>query len=164
MTIDNQSHIDFTHSRAHMNFKQWKDQRNNIENQLSRLKSIFEENPRYLKKIQNLLSEEGIIFNSRDCGALSKSVEEAQKHAEVTFHSNMSESTETVLNLVCATCCNPCQSKTKTDLHTRRIDHTKFVDNTLKSLVLGREVGSGATEMFDELSIPVKKKSDSFED
>ncbi|KAK9020971.1 hypothetical protein V6N11_010982 [Hibiscus sabdariffa] len=51
----------------------WEEQRNNIDNQLCRLESIFEENPRNLKKIQNLLSKEGIIFNSGDCGVLSKS-------------------------------------------------------------------------------------------
>ncbi|KAK8561958.1 hypothetical protein V6N12_049013 [Hibiscus sabdariffa] len=38
-----------------------------------------------------------MIFNSGDCGALSKSVEEAQKHVEVTFPSNMSESSETAM-------------------------------------------------------------------
>ncbi|KAK9047439.1 hypothetical protein V6N11_053283 [Hibiscus sabdariffa] len=56
-----------------MDSKRWEEQKNNIETQLSRLESIFEETPRYLKKIQNLLSKEGIIFNTGDCGVLSKS-------------------------------------------------------------------------------------------
>ncbi|KAK9019131.1 hypothetical protein V6N11_034170 [Hibiscus sabdariffa] len=81
----------------------WEEQRNNIDNQLSRLESIFEENPWYLKKIQNLLSKEGIIFNSGDCGVLSK------------------------------------------------------------SLMMAREVGSSATKMFNELSMPAKKGSYSFD-
>ncbi|KAF3456573.1 hypothetical protein FNV43_RR01227 [Rhamnella rubrinervis] len=47
-----------------------------------------------------------------DCGALLKSVEEAQEHAELTSHSNFVESTEAVLNLVCSTCGKPYRSKT----------------------------------------------------
>ncbi|KAI6675043.1 hypothetical protein NL676_002949 [Syzygium grande] len=34
-----------------------------------------------------------------DCGALLKSVEEAQGHAKLTSHSNFFESTEAILNL-----------------------------------------------------------------
>ncbi|KAK9034798.1 hypothetical protein V6N11_076855 [Hibiscus sabdariffa] len=81
--------------------KCWEDQRNKIENQLNRLESLFEENPRYLLKIQNLLLEKGIILKSGDFVPLLKSVEEAQEHVEkaqehveLTFHSNSSKSTE----------------------------------------------------------------------
>ncbi|RWW35133.1 hypothetical protein GW17_00000058 [Ensete ventricosum] len=54
----------------------------------------------------------GLSLRCGDCGALLKSVEEAQEHAELTKHSNFSESTEAVLNLVCATCGKPCRTRT----------------------------------------------------
>ncbi|CAL2224715.1 unnamed protein product [Prunus armeniaca] len=54
----------------------------------------------------------GVSLKCGDCGALLKSVEEAQEHAELTSHSNFSESTEAVLNLVCSSCGKPCRSKT----------------------------------------------------
>lgn len=72
----------------------------------------------------------GVSLKCGDCGALLRSVQEAQEHAELTSHSNFSESTEAVLNLVCATCGKPCRSKTETDLHTKRTGHTDFVDKT----------------------------------
>ncbi|KAG5254289.1 ubiquitin-associated domain-containing family protein [Salix suchowensis] len=72
----------------------------------------------------------GVSLKCGDCGALLKSVQEAQDHADLTSHSNFSESTEAVLNLVCTTCCKPCRSKTETDLHTKRTGHTEFVDKT----------------------------------
>ncbi|KAL9411338.1 hypothetical protein AB3S75_045018 [Citrus x aurantiifolia] len=72
----------------------------------------------------------GVSLKCGDCGALLRSVQEAQDHAELTSHSNFSESTEAVLNLVCATCGKPCRSKTETDLHTKRTGHTDFVDKT----------------------------------
>ncbi|CAI0437033.1 unnamed protein product [Linum tenue] len=72
----------------------------------------------------------GVSLKCGDCGALLKSVEEAQEHAELTSHSNFSESTEAVLNLVCSACGKPCRSKTETDLHTKRTGHTEFVDKT----------------------------------
>ncbi|KAJ4955810.1 hypothetical protein NE237_012593 [Protea cynaroides] len=53
----------------------------------------------------------GLSLRCRDCGALLKSVEEAQEHAELTSHSNFAKSTEAVLNLVCNSCSNPCQSR-----------------------------------------------------
>ena len=56
--------------------------------------------------------------------------QEAQDHAELTSHSNFSESTEAVLNLVCTTCGKPCRSKTESDLHTKRTGHGEFVDKT----------------------------------
>ncbi|KAL4387236.1 hypothetical protein GQ457_09G024810 [Hibiscus cannabinus] len=56
-----------------MDSKRCEEQKNIIETQLNRLDSIFEENPRYLKRIHNLLSKEGIIFNTEDCGVLPKS-------------------------------------------------------------------------------------------
>ncbi|KAI6688360.1 hypothetical protein NL676_025188 [Syzygium grande] len=42
-----------------------------------------------------------------DCGTLLKFVEEAQGHSELTYHSNFSESTEAVLNLVYSSCGSP---------------------------------------------------------
>ncbi|OAY55345.1 MAP7 domain-containing protein 2 [Manihot esculenta] len=72
----------------------------------------------------------GVSLKCGDCGALLKSVEEAQEHAELTSHSNFSESTEAVLNLVCTTCGKPCRSKTESDLHTKRTGHTEFADKT----------------------------------
>ncbi|KAK7247095.1 hypothetical protein RIF29_41972 [Crotalaria pallida] len=72
----------------------------------------------------------GVSLKCGDCGALLKSVEEAQEHAELTSHSNFSESTEAVLNLVCTSCSKPCRSKTESDLHTKRTGHTEFVDKT----------------------------------
>nr|KYP56072.1 UBX domain-containing protein 1 [Cajanus cajan] len=41
----------------------------------------------------------GVSLKCGDCGALLRTVEEAQEHAELTSHSNFSESTEPVLNL-----------------------------------------------------------------
>ncbi|KAM5569538.1 hypothetical protein ABKV19_016849 [Rosa sericea] len=72
----------------------------------------------------------GVSLKCGDCGALLRSVEEAQEHAELTSHSNFAESTEAVLNLVCSTCGKPCRSKTESDLHTKRTGHTEFVDKT----------------------------------
>ncbi|XP_057546769.1 uncharacterized protein LOC130825517 [Amaranthus tricolor] len=72
----------------------------------------------------------GVSLKCGDCGALLKSVEEAQEHAELTSHSNFSESTEPVLSLVCSSCGKPCRSKTETDLHTKRTGHIDFVDKT----------------------------------
>ncbi|GLT28858.1 hypothetical protein SLA2020_037620 [Shorea laevis] len=74
----------------------------------------------------------GVSLKCGDCGALLKSVEEAQEHAELTSHSNFSESTEAVLNLVCTACGKPCRSKTESDLHTKRTGHTEFIDKTLE--------------------------------
>ncbi|GKU97665.1 hypothetical protein SLEP1_g10779 [Rubroshorea leprosula] len=76
----------------------------------------------------------GVSLKCGDCGALLKSVEEAQEHADLTSHSNFSESTEAVLNLVCTACGKPCRSKTETDLHTKRTGHTEFVDKTLEAV------------------------------
>ncbi|GLT57265.1 hypothetical protein SLA2020_302510 [Shorea laevis] len=72
----------------------------------------------------------GVSLKCGDCGALLKSAQEAQEHAELTSHSNFSESTEAVLNLVCTACGKPCRSKTESDLHTKRTGHTEFVDKT----------------------------------
>lgn len=72
----------------------------------------------------------GVSLKCGDCGALLRSVEEAQEHAELTSHSNFSESTEPVLNLICSACGKPCRSKTESDLHTKRTGHTEFVDKT----------------------------------
>ncbi|KAJ7980538.1 UBX domain-containing protein 1 [Quillaja saponaria] len=72
----------------------------------------------------------GVSLQCGDCGALLRSVQEAQEHAELTSHSNFSESTEAVLNLVCGTCGKPCRSKTESDLHTKRTGHSDFVDKT----------------------------------
>ncbi|KAJ8447232.1 hypothetical protein Cgig2_030463 [Carnegiea gigantea] len=88
----------------------------------------------------------GVSLKCGDCGALLRSVEEAQQHAELTSHSNFSESTEAVLNLVCSSCGKPCRSKTlvfddfeisfrclsiqESDLHTKRTGHPEFVDKT----------------------------------
>ncbi|XP_021745600.1 UBX domain-containing protein 1-like [Chenopodium quinoa] len=76
----------------------------------------------------------GVSLQCGDCGALLKSVEEAQQHAELTSHSNFSESTEPVLNLVCSSCGKPCRSKTESDLHTKRTGHTEFSDKTSESV------------------------------
>ncbi|XP_050239056.1 uncharacterized protein LOC126688418 isoform X1 [Quercus robur] len=76
----------------------------------------------------------GVSLKCGDCGALLRSVEEAQQHAELTSHSSFSESTEAVLNLVCTTCAKPCRSKTETDLHTKRTGHTEFVDKTAEAV------------------------------
>ncbi|XAR62561.1 hypothetical protein NMG60_11017367 [Bertholletia excelsa] len=72
----------------------------------------------------------GLSLKCGDCGTLLRSVEEAQEHAELTKHSNFSESTEAVLNLVCSSCGKPCRSKTESDLHTKRTGHSEFVDKT----------------------------------
>ncbi|XP_031110490.1 UBX domain-containing protein 1 [Ipomoea triloba] len=76
----------------------------------------------------------GVSLQCGDCGALLKSVEEAQEHAELTKHTNFSESTEPILNLVCTTCGKPCRSKTESDLHTKRTGHSEFQDKTAESL------------------------------
>ncbi|KAG0461126.1 hypothetical protein HPP92_021423 [Vanilla planifolia] len=75
----------------------------------------------------------GLSLRCGDCGALLRTVEEAQEHAELTSHSDFSESTEAVLSLVCTTCRKPCRSKTETDLHTKRTGHADFADKTLEA-------------------------------
>ncbi|KAK9043065.1 hypothetical protein V6N11_071416 [Hibiscus sabdariffa] len=81
-----------------MDSNRWEEHKNNIETQLSRLESMFEENPRYLEKIRNLFSTNGIIFYSRDFGIPLKSGEEAHEHVGLNSHSNFSESTNFVLH------------------------------------------------------------------
>ncbi|KAK9068721.1 hypothetical protein SSX86_012836 [Deinandra increscens subsp. villosa] len=76
----------------------------------------------------------GVSLKCGDCGTLLKSVEEAQEHAELTKHTDFSESTEAVLNLVCSTCGKPCRSKTESDLHTKRTGHTEFSDKTSETV------------------------------
>ncbi|XP_058731702.1 uncharacterized protein LOC131603421 [Vicia villosa] len=89
----------------------------------------------------------GVSLQCGDCGTLLKSVEEAQEHAELTSHSNFSESTEPVLNLVCSTCSKPCRSKTESDLHTKRTGHTGFVDKTAEAAKpISLEVPKGDSE------------------
>ncbi|XP_076898558.1 uncharacterized protein LOC143552159 [Bidens hawaiensis] len=88
----------------------------------------------------------GVSLKCGDCGALLKSVEEAQEHAELTKHTDFSESTEAVLNLVCSTCGKPCRSKSESDLHTKRTGHTEFSDKT--------------SETTKPISLEVPKSSD----
>lgn len=76
----------------------------------------------------------GVSLKCGDCGTLLKSVEEAQEHAELTKHTNFSESTEPILNLVCTSCGKPCRSKTESDLHTKRTGHSEFHDRTSEAL------------------------------
>lgn len=92
-----------------------------------------------------------------DCGALLRSVKEAQDHGEATGHASFSESTEAVGALisrfplcccdraacsrrkstswalqvkryVCKECGKPCRSDTERDVHTRRTGHAEFED------------------------------------
>nr|KYP35658.1 hypothetical protein KK1_043299 [Cajanus cajan] len=63
----------------------------------------------------------GVSLKCGDCGALLRTVEEAQEHAELTSHSNFSECTEPVLNLVCTACSKPCRSKTVSPINTFRL-------------------------------------------
>ncbi|PIN11745.1 putative ubiquitin regulatory protein [Handroanthus impetiginosus] len=94
----------------------------------------------------------GVSLKCGDCGTLLKSVEEAQEHAELTKHSNFSESTEAVLNLVCSDCGKPCRSKTESDLHTKRTGHAEFVDKTseaAKPISLEAPKPKGDVEMED---------------
>lgn len=63
-----------------------------------------------------------------DCGAILRSVKEAQDHAEVTKHSNFSESTEKLLRLVCTECGKVARSQVEKDLHTKRTGHAMFDD------------------------------------
>ncbi|KAG6789869.1 hypothetical protein POTOM_006000 [Populus tomentosa] len=93
----------------------------------------------------------GVSLKCGDCGALLKSVQEAQDHAELTSHSNFSESTEAVLNLVCATCGKPCRSKTESDLHTKRTGHAEFADKTAEvTKPISLEVPKAAAMDIDE--------------
>ncbi|KAJ6949097.1 UBX domain-containing protein 1-like [Populus alba x Populus x berolinensis] len=93
----------------------------------------------------------GVSLKCGDCGALLKSVQEAQDHAELTSHSNFSESTEAVLNLVCATCGKPCRSKIESDLHTKRTGHTEFADKTAEvTKPISLEVPKAAAMDIDE--------------
>lgn len=90
----------------------------------------------------------GVSLKCGDCGTLLRSVEEAQEHAELTKHSNFSESTEAVLNLICTSCGKPCRSKTESELHTKRTGHTEFTDKTLEAVKpISLEVQKGDVEM-----------------
>ncbi|KAF4349611.1 hypothetical protein CsatB_025385 [Cannabis sativa] len=90
----------------------------------------------------------GVSLQCGDCGALLRSVEEAQQHAELTSHSNFAESTEPVLNLVCSSCGKPCRSKTESDLHTKRTGHSEFVDKTSETVKpISLEVPKAAAEV-----------------
>ncbi|KAG5560666.1 hypothetical protein RHGRI_003858 [Rhododendron griersonianum] len=90
----------------------------------------------------------GVSLQCGDCGTLLRSVEEAQEHAELTKHSNFSESTEAVLNLVCSFCGKPCRSKTESELHTKRTGHTEFTDKTLEAVKpISLEVPKGDVDM-----------------
>ncbi|TYI36058.1 hypothetical protein ES332_A03G116500v1 [Gossypium tomentosum] len=95
----------------------------------------------------------GVSLKCGDCGALLKSVEEAQEHAELTSHSNFSESTEAVLNLVCSSCGKPCRSKIESDLHTKRTGHTEFIDKTLEAVIpISLEVPKVAKESEEAIA------------
>ncbi|XP_040993637.1 LOW QUALITY PROTEIN: chromatin assembly factor 1 subunit A [Juglans microcarpa x Juglans regia] len=112
----------------------------------------------------------GVSLKCGDCGALLRSVEEAQEHAELTSHSNFAESTEAILNLVCTTCGKPCRSKTESDLHTKRTGHTDFVDKTSeaakpislevpKANAESDQAGNASTSQPEEMVVPeVDKK------
>uniref|UniRef100_A0A803Q171 UBA domain-containing protein n=1 Tax=Cannabis sativa TaxID=3483 RepID=A0A803Q171_CANSA len=77
----------------------------------------------------------GVSLQCGDCGALLRSVEEAQQHAELTSHSNFAESTEPVLNL-------------ESDLHTKRTGHSEFVDKTSETVKpISLEVPKAAAEV-----------------
>ncbi|KAI8566761.1 hypothetical protein RHMOL_Rhmol02G0067000 [Rhododendron molle] len=77
----------------------------------------------------------GVSLQCGDCGTLLRSVEEAQEHAELTKHSNFSESTEAVLNL-------------ESELHTKRTGHTEFTDKTLEAVKpISLEVPKGDVDM-----------------
>ncbi|KAJ6809988.1 chromatin assembly factor 1 subunit A-B-like [Iris pallida] len=111
----------------------------------------------------------GLSLRCGDCGAQLKSVEEAQQHAELTAHTNFSESTEAVLNLVCSICGKPCRSKTETDLHTKRTGHAEFVDRTMEvAKPIDLEVpkkseaesgGGGESSPSEEMVVPDVDKS-----
>lgn len=109
----------------------------------------------------------GVSLRCGDCGALLKSVQEAQDHAELTSHSSFSESTQPVLNLVCTVCRKPCRSQVERDLHTKRTGHTEFVDKTLEaakpiSLEVPKavdeeskmEVDASSSGNFEEMVVP----------
>ncbi|KAI4345359.1 hypothetical protein L6164_012490 [Bauhinia variegata] len=112
----------------------------------------------------------GVSLKCGDCGALLKSVQEVQEHAELTSHSNFSESTEAVLNLVCTTCGKPCRSKTESDLHTKRTGHTEFVDKTSeaakpislevpKGEATSKEAEDATTDQNEEMVVPEVDKN-----
>ncbi|XP_062165615.1 stress response protein NST1 [Alnus glutinosa] len=112
----------------------------------------------------------GVSLKCGDCGALLRSVEEAQEHAELTSHDKFSESTEAVLNLVCSTCGKPCRSKTESDLHTKRTGHTDFADKTSeaakpisleapKAVAESEQATDASTSQPEEMVVPeVDKK------
>lgn len=75
----------------------------------------------------------GLSLVCNQCNTQLRSAKEAQDHAEISGHTNFSESTEAVLNLVCTVCGKPCRSKTETDLHTKRTGHADFSDKTLET-------------------------------
>ncbi|KAA3484052.1 vicilin-like seed storage protein [Gossypium australe] len=103
--------------------------------------------------INKIPSMAGVSLKCGDCGALLKSVEEAQEHAELTSHSNFSESTEAVLNLVCSSCGKPCRSKVESDLHTKRTGHTEFIDKTLEAAIpISLEVPKVAKESEEAIA------------
>ncbi|KAB1213667.1 UBX domain-containing protein 1-A [Morella rubra] len=112
----------------------------------------------------------GVSLKCGDCGALLRSVEEAQEHAELTSHSNFSESTEAVLNLVCTACGKPCRSKTESDLHTKRTGHTEFVDKTSeatkpislevpKAAAESDQAANASTSQSEEMVVPEVDKN-----
>ncbi|XP_023514926.1 chromatin assembly factor 1 subunit A [Cucurbita pepo subsp. pepo] len=112
----------------------------------------------------------GLSLKCGDCGALLRSVEEAQEHAELTSHSNFSESTEAVLNLICTACGKPCRSKTESDLHTKRTGHTEFTDKTLeaakpisleapKVAAESEDGGDASASKSEEMVVPEVNKS-----
>eukprot|EP00271_Cylindrocystis_brebissonii_P006495 TRINITY_DN19273_c2_g2_i1.p1 TRINITY_DN19273_c2_g2~~TRINITY_DN19273_c2_g2_i1.p1 ORF type:complete len:433 (+),score=118.47 TRINITY_DN19273_c2_g2_i1:168-1466(+) len=74
----------------------------------------------------------GLSLVCGDCQTQLRSAQEAQDHAELTGHTNFSESTEAVPTLVCVECGKPCRSKTDVDLHTKRTGHAEFKDKTLE--------------------------------
>ncbi|PKI57597.1 vicilin-like seed storage protein At2g18540 [Punica granatum] len=103
----------------------------------------------------------GVSLKCGDCGALLKSVEEAQEHAELTSHSNFAESTEAVLNLICTACGKPCRSKTESDLHTKRTGHTEFVDKTSESAKpISLEVPKAAVESDEQVDASTSSQSE----
>ncbi|KAL5728042.1 hypothetical protein ACHQM5_001167 [Ranunculus cassubicifolius] len=100
----------------------------------------------------------GLSLRCGDCGLLLKSTDEITEHAELTSHTDFSESTEAVPNFVCTTCNKPCRSKDEFNLHAKRTGHSDFVDlttETAKPISLEPpKNGGGEGDEEEEMVVP----------
>jgi len=72
---------------------------------------------------------------TQQCDTLLANVAEAQRHNEVTGHSQFEESTQKVPRLVCTDCGKVCRSEVEKAMHSRGTGHSSYEDKVWRCCV-----------------------------